>query len=122
MGKAGGGVHAEQVLREDQKEWVRGVKTAEHLRAKETRAILRAVMDEKERGEKGLARRANTGAIGGIGGWGDPDWVPEMNLGETKGRRKGGKNGAGGEVRLDKSGMPLLGSGRKNVNASRKRH
>ena len=122
MGKAGGGVHAEQVLREDQKEWVRGVKTAEHVRSKETRAILRAVMDEKDRGARGAGERAKTGTVGGMGGWNDPDWQPAMNLGETKGRRKGGKNGAGGEVRLDKSGMPLLGSGKRNINDSRKKH
>lgn len=122
MGKAGGGVNAEQVLREDQKEWIRGVKTVDHIRQKESRSILRAVLNEQEREASGLAPRGKTGAIGGIGGWGDPDWVPQMNLGETKGRRKGGKNGAGGEVRLDKSGLPLIGSGKKNVNSSRKRH
>lgn len=39
-----------------------------------------------------------------------------------KGRKKGGKNGAGGEVRLDSSGLPVIGSGRKNTNESRRRH
>ena len=57
MGKAGGGPNAEPVLREDQKEFVRGVKTAEIMRGKETRAILRSVMDEKTRGERGLKER-----------------------------------------------------------------
>lgn len=109
MGRAGGGKHSEPVLREDQKEWTRGVKTVEMIRAKETRALVRAVMDEKDRREQGLARRGNTGAIGGIGGWNDPDWVPSMDLGEgTKGRKRGGgsKNGGSGEVKLDKSGLP----------------
>lgn len=76
MGKAGGGPNAEPVLREDQKEWIRGVKTAEMVRSKETRAILRSVMDEKTRGERGLQKRDKTGSVGGIGGWNDPDWMP----------------------------------------------
>jgi RNA-binding protein NOB1 len=121
MGKAGGGVNAEIVLREDQKEFVRGVKTAEIMRSKETRAILRSVMDDRTRGQRGLPERAKTGAIGGLGGWNDPDWQAPMARGE-KGRKKGGKNGAGGEVKLDSSGMPVIGSGRKNPNESRKRH
>ena len=125
LGRAGGGAHSELVLREDQKEWARGVKTAEMIRSKETRAMLRAVMDDKDRREKGLGKKMNTGAIGGIGGWNDPDWQSAMNLGEgSKGRRRGGggKNGGAGEIKVDKSGMPVIGSGRKNTNESRRRH
>ncbi|SCZ91810.1 BZ3500_MvSof-1268-A1-R1_Chr5-3g08151 [Microbotryum saponariae] len=138
MGRAGGGVNAEPVLREDQKEWSRGIKTAEVMRHKETRALLRSVMDEKRRGGD-----ANEG---GLKGFNDPDWQvsllalsrcrsyvkragsdfyfihsltqPAMLQGE-KGRRRGGKNGAGGEVRLDSSGLPVIGAGRRNPNASK---
>ncbi|KAK4700095.1 RNA-binding protein NOB1, partial [Phenoliferia sp. Uapishka_3] len=114
MGRAGGGMHSEQVLREDQKEWVRGVKTADVMRSKETRAILRSVMDDKTRGARGLGPRQNEGSLGGgFGGYADRDWQAPMNLGE-KGRKRGGKNGGSGEVRLDSSGMPVIGSGRKN--------
>ncbi|SCV72709.1 BQ2448_4246 [Microbotryum intermedium] len=110
MGRAGGGVNAEPVLREDQKEWSRGIKTAEVMRHKETRALLRSVMDEKRRG-------GDTNQ-GGLKGFNDPDWQPAMLQGE-KGRRRGGKNGAGGEVRLDSSGLPVIGAGRRNPNASK---
>ncbi|KAL8276970.1 hypothetical protein RQP46_010605 [Phenoliferia psychrophenolica] len=122
MGRAGGGMHSEPVLREDQKEWIRGVKTADVMRSKETRAILRSVMDDKARPSRGLGPRQNENALGGgFGGYADRDWQAPMNLGE-KGRKRGGKNGGSGEVRLDSSGMPVIGSGRKNTNESRKRH
>lgn len=118
MGSARGGVKAEPVLREDQKEWIRGVKTAEIMRNKETRAILRSVLDDKRR--NGGNANVGTGNLGGIAGFNDLDWQPTMNQGE-KGRRRGGKNGAGGEVRLDSSGLPVIGAGRRNPNASGKK-
>lgn len=140
MGKAGGGVNAAPVLREDQKEWSRGVKTAEVMRGKEMRAMVKSVMDDKRRGTSS----GSLGGAGGIAGFNDVDWQvrgivllslrssranlfvtafkqPALMRGE-KGRRKGGKNGAGGEVRLDSSGLPVIGSGRKNTNESRRRH
>lgn len=70
-------------------------------------------MDDKTRGARGLGKRTNEGAVGGFGGYADREWQAPMNLGE-KGRKKGGKNGGAGEVRLDSSGMPVIGSGRKN--------
>ncbi|KAM0748323.1 hypothetical protein T439DRAFT_304712 [Meredithblackwellia eburnea MCA 4105] len=116
MGRAGGGVNAEPVLREDQKEWIRGVKSADVRRSKETRALLRSVMDDQSRKSKGLAPRSQDPFGGNV----DRDWQAPMNLGE-KGRKRGGKNGAGGEVRLDSSGMPVIGPGRRNVNESRRK-
>ena len=49
MGRAGG-AHAEPVVREDQKEWIRGVKSAEVRRDKEQRALQRALLDDQRRG------------------------------------------------------------------------
>lgn len=70
MGKAGGGVNAAPVLREDQKEWSRGVKTAEVMRGKEMRAMVKSVMDDKRRGTSS----GSLGGAGGIAGFNDVDW------------------------------------------------
>lgn len=105
MGKAGGGGgKAEPVLREDQKEWVRGVRSKEIREGKEIRRVLKSVMADGTSGSGGR----------------DREWVPEMDKGE-KGRKRGGKNGVGGEVRVDSSGLPVIAAGRKNINESRRR-
>ena len=113
MGRAGG-TQSEPVLREDQKEWVRGVKTADVMRSKETRAIVRSVMDDQRSG------RSTAG--GTMPGWGSREWVAPMEAGEKARGKRGPKNGGNGEVRLDKSGMPVIGAGRRNPNESRRKH
>ncbi|GAA5824477.1 hypothetical protein JCM3770_003722 [Rhodotorula araucariae] len=123
MGKAGGN-HAEMVVREDQKEWVRGVRSAEVRRDKEQRALQKAVLDDEKRGKRSnpagssTAWFAEAGSLEaqmlGIGG-------TKGGVDGLKGRRRGGKNGAGGEVRLDKMGLPIIGPGRRNVNEARRR-
>jgi len=124
MGKAGGGVNAEMVVREDQKEWVRGVKSAEIRRDKEQRALQKSVLDDEKRGKR-------SGPAGSSAGWfAEAGSLEAQMLGigggkggvdNPKGRRRGGKNGAGGEVRLDKMGLPIIGSGRRNPNEARRR-
>ncbi|PRQ74873.1 Nin one binding (NOB1) Zn-ribbon like-domain containing protein [Rhodotorula toruloides] len=107
MGKAGGGPNAEIVVREDQKEWIRGVRSAEVRREKEQKALRRALLDDE--------RRAGSGAQAGTAGW-----FAEGGIENTKGRR-GGRGGQSGEVRLDKSGLPIIGMGRRNPNEARRR-
>ncbi|GAA6005236.1 hypothetical protein JCM10207_002907 [Rhodosporidiobolus poonsookiae] len=126
MGRAGG-AHAEIVTREDQKEWIRGVKSAEVRRDKEQRALQKALLAEQDKKAAG----APMGAAASSPGWfAEAGSLEAQMLGiggskggieNPKGRRRGGKNGAGGEVRLDKSGLPVIGMGRKNVNESRRR-
>ncbi|BGP37100.1 20S-pre-rRNA D-site endonuclease nob1 [Rhodotorula kratochvilovae] len=122
MGKAGGN-QAEMVVREDQKEWVRGVRSAEIRREKEQRALQKAVLDDEKRGKRSSPAGsagwfAEAGSLEaqmlGIGG-------SKGGVDGMKGRRRGGKNGAGGEVRLDKMGLPIIGNGRRNVNEARRR-
>lgn len=125
MGRAGG-AHSEIVTREDQKEWIRGVKSAEVRREKEQRALAKQLLDDEEKRKAGLEVNSSTSAA-----WFDQTGSLEaqmMGIGggkggieNPKGRRRGGKNGAGGEVRLDKSGMPIIGMGRRNVNEARRR-
>ncbi|KAM0792976.1 hypothetical protein ACM66B_002730 [Microbotryomycetes sp. NB124-2] len=115
MGKAGGGTSAAPVLREDQKEWQKGVRSAENRKMKEERALIKSVMDERNK-KGGTAGSTPDGLLG----FSDLDWQPAMLLGE-KGRRRGGRNGMGGDVPLDKSGMPMIGVGRRNPNEVRKK-
>lgn len=131
MGKAGGqGKKSEPVLREDQKEWVKGVKSAEVRQFKEQRALVKAVLDEEKKGKgKGRASggTSSTGFFQGAGGVGGLESAmlgmagPKGGIEHQKGRRRGGKNGAGGEQRLDSSGLPVIGMGRKNPNEARRR-
>ncbi|GAA6043647.1 hypothetical protein JCM8097_000855 [Rhodosporidiobolus ruineniae] len=128
MGRAGGGPQSEIVTREDQKEWVKGVKSAQVRRDKEQRALQRAMLDEEEKRKAGLLPSSSVAGAGwfaqegsleaqmlGIGG-------SKGGIDNPKGRRRGGtKNGGGGEVRLDKSGLPIIGMGRRNVNEARRR-
>lgn len=134
VGRASGAQQAAPVVREDQKEWIRGVKSAEIRKHKEERALQKALLDDEERknlipgGSGGsYAVSASANAAGwfaqagtleaqmlGIGGG-------KGGIENPKGRRRGGKNGQGGEVRLDKSGLPIIGSGRRNPNEARRR-
>ncbi|BGO88741.1 hypothetical protein NBRC10512_005190 [Rhodotorula toruloides] len=123
MGKAGGGPNAEIVVREDQKEWIRGVRSAEVRREKEQKALRRALLDDE--------RRGGSGAQAGSAGWFAEAGSLEaqmMGIGGGKGgienptgRKRGGKAGQSGEVRLDKSGLPIIGMGRRNPNEARRR-
>lgn len=124
MGRAGGGPNADIVVREDQKEWIRGVRSAEVRREKEQKALRRALLDDERRG-------VGAGAAGTQAGWFAEAGSLEaqmMGIGggkggieNPKGRKRGGKGGQGGEVRLDKSGLPIIGMGRRNPNEARRR-
>lgn len=146
VGRAAGGQQAAPVVREDQKEWIRGVKSAEVRRHKEERALQKALLDDEDR-KKLLLRNAADGspssssasaagsyavtASHSAAGWfAQAGTLEAQMLGigggkggieNPKGRRRGGKNGKGGEVRLDKSGLPVIGSGRRNPNEARRR-
>jgi RNA-binding protein NOB1 len=134
MGKAGGqNKKTEPVLREDQKEWIKGVKSNEVRQFKEQRAMVKAVLEEekkgkgKQRAQGGGGGSSSTGFFQGAGGaYGLESAMlgmagPKGGIEHQKGRRRGGKNGAGGETRLDSSGLPVIGMGRKNPNESRRR-
>lgn len=74
MGRAGGqGSVANPVLREDQKEWVKGVKSAEIKKDKEQRRIVRAVFDESRRAAGAGGSHESAGG-GGLPGFNDLDW------------------------------------------------
>lgn len=93
------------VLREDQKEFQRGLKS---------------VMIQKQKEERKLARASqepNSSPFSSFGGWSDPDWEPPMLLGE-KGRKSNGRNNRNNpnQVRYGKDGLPVIGFG-KNPNA-----
>ena len=112
------------ILREDQKEFQRGLKMEQGRKIKEDRELERAVKLQME------------GKTAGLGSWNDPDvsrtwvmaserynlimkiafahrlqWLPEiMTTGSSgKGRRSGG------------DGLPTVGYGRKNPNEARRR-
>lgn len=93
--------NAELILREDQKEYVRGVKRAEIAKSKQERAAAKALKEGKS---------SNL-----FGGYDDLDWSPAMLMGE-KGR-SGGQPG----VRTGKDGLPIIGYGGRNPNVSRRR-
>ncbi|GAA5831194.1 hypothetical protein JCM11251_007790 [Rhodosporidiobolus azoricus] len=127
MGRSGGGPQAQIITREDQKEWIKGVRSAEVKRDKEQRALAKAMLNDEEKRKAGLLTGSSATASGwfaeagsleaqmlGIGGG-------KGGIENPKGRRRGGKNGAGGEVRLDKSGLPIIGMGRKNPNEARRK-
>ncbi|GAA5919294.1 hypothetical protein JCM6882_007828 [Rhodosporidiobolus microsporus] len=129
MGRAGGGPQAQIVTREDQKEWIKGVRSAEVKREKEQRALQKAMLDDEEKRKAGLLGASSSSA--GASGWfAEAGSLEAQMLGigggkggieNPKGRRRGGKNGAGGEVRVDKSGLPVIGMGRKNPNEARRK-
>ncbi|GAA5978898.1 hypothetical protein JCM10908_002726 [Rhodotorula pacifica] len=134
VGRAGGVQQAAPVVREDQKEWIRGVKSAEVRRNKEERALQKALLNDEERKRLVPAGGAGSYAVSASGtaaGWfAQAGTLEAQMLGigggkggieNPKGRRRGGKNGKGGEVRLDKSGLPVIGSGRRNPNEARRR-
>ncbi|KAF9226678.1 hypothetical protein BS17DRAFT_775960 [Gyrodon lividus] len=84
------------VLREDQTEYMRAKKRAEGKRERDEQRMIKGLVDRG--GEGGVA----------VGSWSDPDWVPGILGGPTKGRSGG------------KDGMPQIGYGRKNPNERRK--
>lgn len=82
--------NAELILREDQKEWQRGIKSAEIMKGKQERAAAKAMREGR-----------GSAVFGGLS-FDDPDWQPGMMLGE-KGR-SGGQPG----VRTGKDGLPIV--------------
>ena len=93
--------NAELILREDQKEWQRGVKRADIAKNKQERAAAKSLRDGR-----------GNAAFGGMN-LDDPDWLPGMLAGDS------GKGAAG--VRLGKDGLPLIGFGKRNPNEARRR-
>lgn len=84
--------NAELILREDQKEYQRGLRSADYLKKKQERAAVKAVREGKSGGAASI-----------FGGWDDPDWTPEMLMGS------GGRKGAPQGVRIGKDGLPIVG-------------
>ncbi|GHJ88225.1 hypothetical protein NliqN6_4627 [Naganishia liquefaciens] len=86
------------ILREDQKEFMDGMRREEIRRQKEERQLERAAKAQAEGKGKGL------------GAWNDPDWLPEiLSVGMSgKGRHEAGDN------------LPQVGHGRRNPNQVRK--
>lgn len=83
--------NAEIILREDQKEYQRGVRSADYLKKKQERAAVKAVKEGKSGGASSV-----------FGGWDDPDWTPDMLMGAT------GRKGAPPGVRIGKDGLPIV--------------
>ncbi|KAJ9112188.1 hypothetical protein QFC20_002369 [Naganishia adeliensis] len=86
------------ILREDQQEFMRGMRSEDIRRQKEERQLERAAKAQAEGKGKGL------------GSWNDPDWLPEiLTVGLSgKGRHATGDN------------LPQIGHGRRNPNQVRK--
>jgi RNA-binding protein NOB1 len=83
--------NAELILREDQKEYQRGLRSADYLKKKQERAALKAVKGGKS---------AGTASV--FSGWDDPDWTPEMLMGAN------GRKGTPQGVRIGKDGLPIV--------------
>lgn len=83
--------NSDLILREDQKEYQRGLRSADYLKKKQEKAAAKAIRDGKTGGTASV-----------FSGWDDPDWSPEMLMGE-KGR-KGGLQG----IRVGKDGLPIV--------------
>ncbi|KAJ9106111.1 hypothetical protein QFC21_001253 [Naganishia friedmannii] len=86
------------ILREDQKEFMTGMRREDIRRQKEERQLEKAAKAQAEGKGKGL------------GSWNDPDWIPEiLAVGMSgKGRHATGEN------------LPQIGHGRRNPNQVRK--
>ncbi|KAF9247411.1 Nin one binding Zn-ribbon like-domain-containing protein [Melanogaster broomeanus] len=84
------------ILREDQTEYMRAKKRVEGKRERDEQRMIKGLVDRG--GEGGVA----------VGSWSDPDWMPSIMGGSTKGRSTG------------KDAMPQIGYGRKNPNERRK--
>jgi RNA-binding protein NOB1 len=98
---------AHLVLREDQKEFQR---------------VMKSVKIQKEKEERKLKNieGSHSHALTSLSGWNDPDWEPAMLLGE-KGRKSSGRgNHHNDSVRYGKDGLPVIGFG-KNPNEVRRR-
>ncbi|KAH9819605.1 Nin one binding Zn-ribbon like-domain-containing protein [Melampsora americana] len=110
-GKSKGNVvnGATLVLREDQKEYQRGLKSLEIQKSKEERKLNQA-RQERSGKQDGFV-------FGGANGWNDPDWEAPMLMGERG--RKGGRAG-NRDVQYGKDGLPVIGFG-KNPNVVRRR-
>ncbi|KAA1070098.1 Nin1 binding protein [Puccinia graminis f. sp. tritici] len=97
---------AHLVLREDQKEFQRGLKSVK-------------IQKEKEERKLKNIEGSHAHALTSLSGWNDPDWEPAMLLGE-KGRKSSGRgNHHNHSVRYGKDGLPLIGFG-KNPNEVRR--
>lgn len=84
------GGRTELILREDQKEWQRGIKSHEHLKSKQERAAAKAM------------REGKGDAVFGGASFDDPDWTPGMLLGQQ------GKSGGPAGIRTGKDGLPIV--------------
>ncbi|PLW35656.1 hypothetical protein PCASD_10243 [Puccinia coronata f. sp. avenae] len=99
---------ASLVLREDQKEFQRGLKSVMIQKQKEERKL------------KNMDGAPHSNALTSLSGWNDPDWEPAMLLGE-KGRKSSGRGTHHNDsVRYGKDGLPVIGFG-KNPNEVRRR-
>lgn len=97
------------VLREDQKEYQRGIRSLEIQKFKEERRLNQT---RQERSGK-----QDSFVFGGPNGWNDPDWEAPMLMGERG--RKAGRAG-NRDVQYGKDGLPVIGFG-KNPNVVRRK-
>lgn len=94
----GGAGSKNLVLREDQVEFQRGLKTEAVRVRKEEKKIASALAAAASKDAEGGAVTKN---------WADPDWMPDMLLGKSSSRRG--------------NALPDIGYGRRNPNAVRKK-
>lgn len=99
------------ILREDQKEFQRGLKSLQVQKSKEERKLAKA---QQER-----AGKSGSFVFGGATGWDDPEWEAPMLMGE-RGRKSGGHQSVAKGVQYGKDGLPIIGFG-KNPNEVRRR-
>ncbi|KLO16357.1 hypothetical protein SCHPADRAFT_926597 [Schizopora paradoxa] len=96
------------ILREDQTEYMRAVKREDGRREREEKKMLQSAV---------AAAKAGKGTGVQIGSWMDPDWTPGLMSGSADMGRKAPNS----RVPLGADGMPVIGYGKKNPNARRRR-
>ena len=82
--------NADLILREDQKEWLRGVRSHEFTKVKQEKAAAKAMRDGK----------GSTAVFGGNADWNDPDWLPGLITGTKQSNQAG--------IRTGKDGLPIV--------------
>ncbi|KAH8118468.1 Nin one binding Zn-ribbon like-domain-containing protein [Phellopilus nigrolimitatus] len=98
------------ILREDQSEYMRAKMREDGRREREDKKILQRSLEAARKGETTGVR---------LGGWMDPDWMPEMLSVGTGGK---GRRAPDGRTPLGPDGMPVVGHGRKNPNERRRKN
>lgn len=87
---------------------MRAVKREEGRREREDKKMLQGAV---------AAAKAGNGTGMQIGSWMDPDWIPGL----MSSAADMGRKAPNGKVPLGADGMPVIGYGKKNPNARRRR-